>query len=803
MTGNVNMGANPEVYQYLVDNYVSENTKIKVLDNGGYYLIGVHSNNSQRINNEIYVPPTIGTCDDISLISYFPGGDGVQVDAEHWRKKCLSDNPPNAIVTMASYGKQSFHYVDQKDDILEIGLKIANDNNSTVTNAVIQTFSESTNSCTEFTNNFVGNHPEINTTLVLTDGSPNKKYSGENLLKYDTPIIMIKNVDPGYNSSEMTFSINAFDRMRYNVKVIETSHILKLDAHPERKDTNYNDHFFANADVTNSGLIEYILGLRNDLDPEVMKKCNYKLYYPEDEKLIYINNWTNFSSIQQQNFTVKTELQTMTENPYAEGTVGSDMYTITKLINNVRNNMNGDMLNIPENMSSTSVPNDFSKVQNSLFGISSDLNRALYKETGLIARIAQVFCDMDEERAAAAENLYNGEIYSFKKSKYTDILNNLTKVNITSNITFDSFMFNPEELTIGNGGKLCASDIDAMLNGNSLIGPLHENLENERISAKNTKNEIDNMISTISFSSNFSGNVWTPVCDRLAKFGELMNTRIKSADILETAFVKALTLLKNYMEDYEELDDSKVTELKDHANKLKQDITEANNIINATHLVDYSKTNENGEETTYQIRQYMYSAETRRNTLAFLKKAEKTLIQIEKLILKLENLPIVIAQAQQIINDALLEIYSTYGVETSNIVVGKEVSYIPPTNTIFYKPTFTQNNHWKYLQEVSDDKVTSQEFYSREDLILKYGASYKDYLNDVEHTNASFYNALYKDNSISVDINYDSESIIKSYNETNSNIDEIPPIVIIPDDFSSNNKPSIYNSININFNEMK
>ena len=57
-----------------------------------------------------------------------------------------------------------------------------------------------------------------------------------------------------------------------------------------------------------------------------------------------------------------------------------------------------------------------------------------------------------------------------------------------------------------------------------------------------TKNEIDNMISTISFSSNFSGNVWTPVCDRLAKYGELMNTRIKSADILETAFVKAFIL---------------------------------------------------------------------------------------------------------------------------------------------------------------------------------------------------------------------------------------------------------------------
>lgn len=81
MGDTVNMGANPEVYQYLVDNYVSENTKIKVLDNGGYYLTGVHSNNSQRINNEIYVPPTIGSGEDVSIINYFPGGDGVQIDA--------------------------------------------------------------------------------------------------------------------------------------------------------------------------------------------------------------------------------------------------------------------------------------------------------------------------------------------------------------------------------------------------------------------------------------------------------------------------------------------------------------------------------------------------------------------------------------------------------------------------------------------------------------------------------------------------------------------------------------------------
>ena len=798
MGDTVNMGANPEVYQYLVDNYVSENTKIKVLDNGGYYLTGVHSNNSQRINNEIYIPPTIGTCEDISLISYLPGGDGVQIDADHWRKKCLSDNPPNAIVTMASYGKQSDYYDNQKDDILEIGLKIANDNNSTVTNAVIQTFSESTNSCTKFTNNFVGNHPEINTTLVLTDGSPSKKYIGENLLKYNTPIIMIKNVDPGYNSSEMTFSINAFDRIGYNVKVIETSHILEVDAHPEKEDKNYNDHFFANADVTNSGLIEYILGLRNDLDPEVMEKCNYKLYYPEDEKLIYINDWTDFRSIQQLNFTVKTQLQTMTENPYTDGTVGSDMYTITKLINNVRNNMNSDVLGMPENMSSTSVPNDFSKVQNSLFGISGDLNRALYKETGIIARIAQVFCDMDTERSAAAESLNNGTESNFNESKYIDILNNLVSVDITSNITFDNFMFKPEEIVIGNSGRLYASDIDAMLSGNSLIGPLGENIKNERINAKNTKNEIDNMISTISFGSNFSGNVWTSVCDRLAKYGELMNTRIKSADILETAFVKALILLKNYMGDYEELDDSKLPELKESVNKLKIDITDANNIINATHLVDYKKTNEDGTETTYQIRQYMYSAETRRNTISFLRKAEKALIQIEELILKLEGLPIVIAQAQQIINDALVEVYSTYGAQTSNIVVGKEVSYIPPVNTNFTVPTLSQNEHWKYSQDIPEDKVTLPEFYSRHDLIIKYGASYKDYLNGVEHTNASLYNSLYKENSINVDINYDSESIIESYNE----ITEVPPIIVIPDDAGYYiNKPAVFNNANTNIIE--
>ena len=52
----------------------------------------------------------------------------------------------------------------------------------------------------------------------------------------------------------------------------------------------------------------------------------------------------------------------------------------------------------------------------------------------------------------------------------------------------------------------------------------------------------------------------------------IINQDTNFADILEKAMVDALTLIKEYMGDYEELDDSKLPELRTKVEQIKKQI---------------------------------------------------------------------------------------------------------------------------------------------------------------------------------------------------------------------------------------
>ena len=106
------------------------------------------------------------------------------------------------------------------------------------------------------------------------------------------------------------------------------------------------------------------------------------------------------------------------------------------------------------------------------------------------------------------------------------------------------------------------NSINSMLNGSSLTGPLHENFESERTNATKAKTEVDNLLNLLSTSNNFQGDIWKNVSTKLTDYSDNLQLRINSSNKLEAAMVKALTLIKNYMGDYEELDDSKLPELK-------------------------------------------------------------------------------------------------------------------------------------------------------------------------------------------------------------------------------------------------
>lgn len=45
---------------------------------------------------------------------------------------------------------------------------------------------------------FVGDHPDINSTLFIADGSIDRDYIGQNLIEQQTPIIVLSAVEGGY-----------------------------------------------------------------------------------------------------------------------------------------------------------------------------------------------------------------------------------------------------------------------------------------------------------------------------------------------------------------------------------------------------------------------------------------------------------------------------------------------------------------------------------------------------------------------------------------------------------------------------
>ncbi|MBQ6817609.1 MAG: N-acetylmuramoyl-L-alanine amidase [Bacilli bacterium] len=580
----------------------------------------------------------------------------------------------------------------------------------------------------------------------------------------------------GYNTNSVTIEISnlrvinktgpntfvATDGKEYNFKVEDGQTLIEMNG-------NYYRYPITNAALDSTIRLVADIAKRNNLGelyhdgyngtltwhrdfPGVYKACpgDYVIAMTDyicesansiNQKGYYIPDYAIESDNALMGIVLSTE-----SNPFDSGTVAADMYSTVSSINNIRNAVGAVEVQSPTYTSTSTIPGNLMNAETSLLGISNDLNGTILNETKVISSIAQVFFDMDRERTAAASALSDGSELNFDESGYTAMLNDLLAFDVTGELKFDSFKFDPFSHTEGNSGKICLSDLNSMLSGGSLAGPLHDNLESERQSAKATLTELDNLNTMISSGTNFQGDIWKAVSGRLTEYSELMNLRIESADKLEAAMAKAIKLIIDYMGEYEELDDSKLPELKEKAEQIKQSILDAENIINATHNVSVPVDDGNGGTTYKYVIQYVYSASARTDAKNYITQARSLLIEINKEINKLENLPIVLAEAEQIINDALIEIYGSYGTRASNAVTGKTVSYIPPQNTNYVAPAY------KPVEKVSttrviEGKVDQGRFYMTPALQAQYG-SYEDYLNNVLKENNPMYNHELEDNGI-------------------------------------------------------
>ena len=672
---------------------VDKDVKIEQLPNGGYYVSNWKGNGNIR-GSELYLPPNFDA-GNVSVVAHLPGSGGSPADARFVRENFMSDNAPNYIVAISG------RYTDNAE-ILDCVSDICSDNNVNITDLSLTSFSASGGQGFVSLEKFLEKNPTTNATMFVADGynefgqnlTPDCSYIQDidSLAASKAPVYLVVSQSNLHQMDK--FAKNLIDK-GVDVKLITTAR---------------GEHTAINHDLIQSLMAEYSIGLVDELQGDNTKNCNYTIltYDPETGKFISMDTPIESLKTTVSDTSVPFKLLNMPENPYEEGTLGADLYEVGSHINAIRGTLGKTTYQGTTCEGTSSIPGQLSTAQNSLFSISNDLNKTLATETVLIASIAQTIHDMDVERANAANELSDGSNLLTTDSLYKKILDSLINLDLaTGNITFQNFMFDPGSHREGNSGKVCMSDINAMLNGSSLLGPLHENFDSERSEATKTKGEVDNLINLITTSNNFQGEIWNKVNDKLNLYSDNLQLRIDSANKLENAMVKALTLIKNYMGDYEELDDSKLPELRQKITETKSAIDSAKHIISATHTVTHTYEDEKGVLQYYYTTEYVYSASARQQAMEFIKSATVALEAMEAEVAKLEGLPIILAQAEQIVNDALSEIYSSYGSSVSDIVTGEESSYIPPANTN-YSGTLPKTPETK--PEVPDGKMSEDEF---------------------------------------------------------------------------------------------
>lgn len=378
-------------------------------------------------------------------------------------------------------------------------------------------------------------------------------------------------------------------------------------------------------------------------------------------------------------------------------------YSTTYVINN----------NITTESTTTGIPNNLNLAQNSYLEISDSLTGLISKELSAIESIAKTYDDMDK-------TLANEQINSFLSPE----------VNI--DVNFTSYLFEPSSLIQGSTGRINKTDIAGLTNGTSLTGPLHENFEHSKESAKATIESINDLQATI---KKYSGTVWDQVVKKLDEYNEVLELKIKSADKLESAMAKALEIVLAYLEDYDSIDDSKLQETVESILEAKKIIATLKLSINQTQTASKEVTDDDGKTKTVQYTEYVYSTSAREAMQKKVAELELIVEDLTKEVKKQEGLYDVMARAEQIINDALSSIYSDYAAKVNNIVASNSVSYTPPANTTYISPSSIKTSlPLNSTSSIPSGKISKENFEKDNQLINTYG-TYEDYLNGVEKVN--------------------------------------------------------------------
>ena len=201
----------------------------------GYYAVSANG-------DELYIPANVSG--NQGMVSYIPGSGGSYNDAAMLRSM-ITDNPPNYVITIA---KTCTDY----NNCLEVGYNVAQGAGFNITDNVTVCFSASGFTGIGKTEEFLQNHPDVNTTIVSSEPYGYYQIENANLLRENqTPIIFVA-PDSGFHISMMD-TIKNYKNNGMNAYLMET-------------DYTANAHIMTNKDVLTNGMLEYLLGYSDSFD---------------------------------------------------------------------------------------------------------------------------------------------------------------------------------------------------------------------------------------------------------------------------------------------------------------------------------------------------------------------------------------------------------------------------------------------------------------------------------------------------------------------------------------------------------
>ena len=329
------------------------------------------------------------------------------------------------------------------------------------------------------------------------------------------------------------------------------------------------------------------------------------------------------------------------------------------------------------------------KASNYYGAVTNVLYGNLSAETEAVYAIANAIFKMDGAAAVIAESKLTSNMQNLFSSSNPTVSSALNELKNTSESLFDtaknavtangrydeltSILGNKAEA--GNVGKVSITSLESAINS---IVP---NLENEINKATNIRSGVNDFISNIGSSNILQGETWNAVKTNMENYSNLLDCNVKAATFISDTIKFAMGMVVKYIEDandtlkkagttefgagtqLNEIDDSKLPALEEELTKLQKEIDNLSEKVttleNSRQIVEDKKQNDEGEWIVIGSHQEP-SEEEIQGYRDQLKKVQDTKDILDAYAGILRGFAPLVAQAQDIINDAISQVKSSY-----------------------------------------------------------------------------------------------------------------------------------------------